>query len=183
MISKRQHSYLPSNLLSLGVVQQSHRQLPALIGFTEAGRFGRPLAVRPCSRGTQHLIGQQRRGHWRERVNTGWIPQAACFLKSEPTVFSLKRFCGFFLVANWGWRVCLLLGVSREGQKHRSVHVSVYVGPVARGTARGIVRIIFSLPPYQTCAITGPPKANGTSITSAPVWAATGSTGAPVAIQ
>lgn len=41
--------------------------------------------------------------------------------------------------------------------------VCVCVGPLARGTARGIVRIIFSLSAYWMCAITVPLKASGTS--------------------
>lgn len=54
-------TYLPSDLLPLGVMQQSDRELPAFVGPAEAGWPGRPLAVRPCSRGARHLFGQERK--------------------------------------------------------------------------------------------------------------------------
>lgn len=148
MISKRQHAYLPSNLLSSGVMQKSDRKLSAFVGFAEAGGFGRPLAVRPCSRGTRHLFGPQRKQHWKQRLNTSRKPHEACFLKSEPTVFSLKLFRQFFLVVIEGDTcVCALVFLGKD-KNAASVRGGVHVAPVARGTAGGIVRIIFSLPPY-----------------------------------
>lgn len=66
----------------------------------------------------------------------------------------------------------LLQGRKNTDSVHACVLLCVCVGPVARGTARGIVRIIFSLPPYWICAITVPLKANGTLFTSATVSAA-----------
>ena len=66
-----------------------------------------------------------------------------------------------------------LQGRENTDSMHLCVRMCVCVGPLARGYARGIVRIIFSLPPYWICAITVPLKANGTPITSAPVSAAT----------
>jgi len=72
----------------------------------------------------------------------------------------------------------VLLCSSKEGKTQiECVHVCVCVrvcmclcvGPVAKGTARGIVRIIFSLPPYWICAITAQLKAKGTPIKSASV--------------
>lgn len=65
----------------------------------------------------------------------------------------------------------LLLLQGRQNTERVCAFVCVCIGHVARGTARGIVRIIFSLPPYWICAITVPLKANGTPNTSATVSA------------
>lgn len=53
---------------------------------------------------------------------------------------------------------------SLRRQNTDSVCLGVCVGPVARGTARGIVKIIFSLPPYWICPITLLLKVNGIPI-------------------
>lgn len=51
-----------------------------------------------------------------------------------------------------------------QGRKNKSragVHVCVHVGAVARGAARGVVRIIFSLPPTLDVLLLGHRRPRG----------------------
>lgn len=93
----------------------------------------------------------------------------ACFLKSELILFSQKLFRCFFLIIIKG-DVCVCSSVFLGKDKSTdSVHLCVCMSalqpealPEAElGSSFVCLRIRH--------AITGPPKANGTSITSAPV--------------
>lgn len=94
-------------------------------------------------------------------------------MESELTVFSPTRIetpstpppprpPPLFLKSNSERHMCLFLSSSKE-EKTQIVCACVCVGPVARGTARGIIRMIFSLPPYWICAIPAPLRVSGGS--------------------
>lgn len=166
-------------------MQQSNWELPAFIGLAEAGWSGRPLAVRSCSRGAHHLFGQERKTTLKRDYEHE--PKSAWSLFSEiktDFVFSKTLPQFFFLLIIIKGDVCVCSSVFLGKDKSTdSVHLCVCMSVLQpEALPEALLGSSFVCLRIRH-AITGPQKANGTSITSAPVWATTASTVTVVAIK